>query len=610
MRKVIIAAALVLVIIAGSALLILQGEKPKEEEEFPYNFTREWLKKGNLWVFDQPPIEYLKEIGATGTTWSVYYGGLNEYDRSYVNTLHRNGFVVCSGPPTVQSACADNEQLIQEACERDIYGDPLRFLGLEQYAMCSNHPLWREFLMKRFEEHVDGGVDAILIDEIGDTGAFCDYCMQAFNSYLAEHYSEEGLRSLFGIENLSSFNYRQYLLQHGATSEWEDPNPKLLLEFYQAKYSARADFIRELIQHTKGYAGRELLIGGNLYGLSPNQQIYVPYLDFAIFEMPIMPEEHEWLDYLRPLPGKHLTTYFLAEAIAPEKPFTAFPDVFDLAKLSEDEWWLWRHWLAEARACGASFLIPYQAYTYGGGSYTLAAEKISSYTKFFTEHPQYYENLERIASVAVLHDLHSTLTNELLWLADLSWRSFQRVGVMLQEAHIPFEVVYRGDGKFVQKRLTLEELRKYGVVIVPRGYDLDEEAQDLLSRYSMLGGRVLKCDELVDDFALVSTLKGMGLDFGLETNASEQLGIVVYRRGDSLLAHLINYEYDRGARDFSDQRNVEVTLTIPEEVSLEGRRLRMVSPDANGMILNFRVEDGKVTFTVPNVHCYSIASFE
>ncbi|MCS7131233.1 MAG: hypothetical protein NZ934_00655, partial [Hadesarchaea archaeon] len=413
MRKVIIA-GFVLVILAGLALLIFWEKK--QEEEFPYNFTGEWLKKGNLWVFDQPPVEYLKEIGATGTTWSVYFGGFNEHDRDYVNKLHRNGFVVCSGPPTVQSATADNRQLVEEACERDIYGNPIRFLGLEQYAMCGNHPLWREFLRKRFKEHVDGGVDAILIDEIGDTGAFCDYCMQAFNSYLAKRYSKEELRSLFGIEDLSSFNYRQYLLQHGATSEWEDPNPKLLLEFFQAKYSARVSFIEELIQHTKGYAGRELLMGGNLYGLTPPQQIYVPYLDFIIFEMPIIPGgEHEWLDYLRPLPGKHLTTYLLAEAIAPEKPFTAFPDVFDLAKLSEEEWWLWRHWLAEARACGASFLIPYQAYVHPGGSYTLAAEKISPYTRFFAEHLQYYENLERIASVAVLHDLHSTLTNQFPW---------------------------------------------------------------------------------------------------------------------------------------------------------------------------------------------------
>ncbi|MEM3422039.1 MAG: hypothetical protein QW315_07295, partial [Candidatus Hadarchaeum sp.] len=56
------------------------------EEEFHYTFTRDWLKKGNIWVFDQPATDYLKELGATGSAFSVYYIGFNEYERDYVET--------------------------------------------------------------------------------------------------------------------------------------------------------------------------------------------------------------------------------------------------------------------------------------------------------------------------------------------------------------------------------------------------------------------------------------------------------------------------------------------------------------------------------------------
>ncbi|MEM4201588.1 MAG: hypothetical protein QW786_00040 [Candidatus Hadarchaeum sp.] len=582
------------------------------EEEFHYTFTRDWLKKSNIWVFDQPSPEYLKEIGATGTAFSVYYIGFNEYERDYVETLHRNGFRVVSNLPCGQSATTENMQLREEAAQRDIHGNPILLLGLEGlYEMCGNNPLWREFLMNRIAEQSQGDVDAILLDEPGDIGdCFCDYCMQSFNNYLVEHYSPDELRQLFGITDLATFNYREYLLAHGGSHWWDDPNPQLQVVYLQFRYSERVKFIGELIQHGKQVAGWDIPVTANVYGLEPNHQIFIPLLDFVIHEMPITPEAHPDVDYLRPTPGKNFTNYFLAESLDPEKPFSAFPDVFDLLQLSEDEWWLWRHWLAEARACGASFMIPHQAYVYGGGSYTIAAEKISPYTKFFAEHPQYYENLEKIATVALLHDLHSTLTNRFTWLTYSAWSSFKNIGATLQEAHVPFEVVYRGDGIFVQKPLTLEALQRYRVVVVPRDYDLDQEALNILEQYSATGGFVIRCDDLADDSQLVPTLQGLGIDLGLETNASEDLGLVVYKRDSSLLVHMINYRYDKGAMDFLDLTNIEVTLKIPEGVTLGGKQLKIISPDGEEMNLDFVVQEGRVTFTAPIVHCYSIVSFE
>lgn len=288
------------------------------EEEFFHVFSRDWLDKGNIWVFDQPPPEYLKELGAIGSAFSVYYIGFNDSERGYVENLHRHGFKVTSNLPCGQSATTENLQLREEACQRDAYGNPVLLLGLEGlYDMCGNNPLWRDFLMNRIAEQARGGVDGILLDEPGDTGdCFCDYCMRAFNDYLAEHYSSEELQQLFGI------------------------------------------------------------------------------------------------------------------------------------------------------------------------------------------------------------------------------------------------------------------------------------------------------NDLADDSQLVPVLRGLGIDLGLQTNAAEDLGLVVYRRNSSLLVHMINYRYDRGAKDFLDLTNVEVTLTIPEGVSLDGKQLKIISPDEEERVLDFVVQEGRVTFTVPNVHCYSVASFE
>lgn len=146
--------------------------------------------------------------------------------------------------------------------------------------------------------------------------------------------------------------------------------------------------------------------------------------------------------------------------------------------------------------------------------------------------------------------------------------------------------------------------------MVPRDYDLDQEALNTLEQYSAAGGFVIKCDDLADDYQLVPILQGLGVDLGLETNASEDLGLVIYRRGNSLLVHMINYRYDRGAMDFIDLTNVEVTLTIPDGVALEGKQLKIISPDGEEKVLDFVAQGGRVTFTIPNIHCYSIASFE
>ena len=615
MKRALSIAIIIVMVVGGLVFYNFLSQMKRGSESVPisetYTFNRDWLKKGVILVFGQPPIDYLQTVGAKGTAWSVYFSGLNDYDRGYVNSLHKNAFIVCSGPPTVQSFITNDEKLKMDASCRDIYGNPIKFLGSDQYAMCGNNPKWQEFLMKRFEEHVNGGVDAILIDEIGYVDCFCDYCMEAFNSYLKSHYSNQELLSLFGISNISSFNYRNYLLEHGATSEWDDPNPKLLLEFYKARYSARVAFISKLIQHTRSVSGRVILFSGNLYGLQPNQQIYLPYLDFVIFEMPITPEKHDWLSYLKPLPGKHITTYLLAEAAAPEKPFIAFPDIFDFTVISEDEWKLWGHWLAEARMCGASFLLPYKAYVYGGGTYTIQADKISPYTKFFNEHSYLYDNVSRIAKVAILFDLHSTLFNSYLWKAYSAWESFENLGVTLQEAHIPFEVIYNGDGEFVNKSLTINDLNKYSIIIIPKNYDLNDEVSNLLNKYIKQGGHVIAMDNLSQQSDLIGEIKAISVDIGLETNASKDVGLMVYEKGGSLIVHVINYKYDTQTKTFASQTNIEINVTLPENVNPAGKTLKAINlPDGSEATVKYTIIGGKLNIIIPKLNEYLILHFK
>jgi len=44
----------------------------------------DWANPYSLWVSDQPPLDCLKEVGATGTAWSVFFWGRNPEDEAYV----------------------------------------------------------------------------------------------------------------------------------------------------------------------------------------------------------------------------------------------------------------------------------------------------------------------------------------------------------------------------------------------------------------------------------------------------------------------------------------------------------------------------------------------
>jgi len=587
-----------ILIITGSLFFVyLKDHKGIVEN---YVFNNDWLDKRNIYVFGTPPLDYLKMTKATGVTFSVYYSGLNDYDKNYVDELHRNGFKVCSNFPTVQAKITDNQSLREIAHCVDINGNSMGFFG-DQYAMCGDNHLWQEFLKNRIKEHIDGKADAIHIDEIGTNDeCFCDDSIAAFNSYLSSHYSATQLHDLFGIDNIDSFNYRIYLLEKGAKSIWDDPNQKLLSEYFTFRYLNRVSFIRELIQYARDYAGRDILFSGNTYGLRPDQQIYIPYLDFVVFEMPIgfLPE------------GKHFTIYLLGEALSPSKPVIGFPDIFVLAKISKDDWWLWRHWLAEAYACGGSFLIPYNSYVLGGGAYNVPLDKLSAYTDFISSHQSYYENVSRISKVALLHDLHSTLTNQVKWRAWAAWDNFVKTGQALQEAHILFDIIYKGDSEFVNKPITLNDLEKYSVVIIPGYYDLDAATESLLKQYSQKGGHIVETGDTLDSSNLIAKIRNASVNSGLETNAPSNLGIMVYKKNDSLLLHFINYDYNNQTHDFIPKNQITITLAIPDNINLTGKTLRLLTPDTNEKTINYTVQGNKIKFTIPDIYEYLIASFE
>jgi hypothetical protein len=578
---------------------------PTQSNEL-YLFRNDWLDKDNIYVYGQPPLDYLRAVNATGVTWSVYWAGLTSQDQNYVETLHQNGFKVASSLPTVQGdidLVRGDSSLLERASCRDIQGEISYLSWVSEksvYFMCHNNPEWQEFLKTRIKENIDGGADAIQIDEIEGTGGhldiagFCEYCLKGFRLYLGERYSAAELRDRFGIENIDSFDYRSYLRANNANTVWEDPNQDLLHEYLNFQYSSRLTQINDLIKYARDYAGRDILFSANVYGLSPNLQIYIPLLDFLVAEIPIgsLPE------------GKQFARYLLSDAIDPSKPFIAFPDIHNLASLSADDWRLWRHWLAEAYACGASFLLPYQAYTYGGGAFTLPAEKMADYTDFITAHADLYLNVTPPADVAVLYSLESTLLD---WSA---WENYLNLGRVLQEVHVPFQVIFNGDNQLFPTAINSDTLAKYQILVIPPGHYFDATTELLLEQYSQNGGKIIRLDTPAEISDIYSLIESTGFSFKLTTDASGNLGITLNKKDNVLIAHIINYNYDYAAHDFTPEKNVTITFTLPADFLTGDKVLRLLSPDSPEKTLDYTLEGNRLSFILPEVYIYSILLFE
>ncbi len=582
-----------------------------EKEE--YRFSNEWLKEKRIYVYGTPPLDYLKEINGSVIAWSVYHGGLNDEELDYVRKLHSEGVKVASNFPTMQASpsVAGSGDLEKYAC-RDIKGDPVKALWIQPnspYLPCHNNPFWQEFLKKRIREHIDGGVDAIHFDEIEGIGGhlyiagFCEYCMRGFRNFLSQKYTPSELKSLFGIEKIEDFDYREYLISKGARGIWDDPNKKLMKEFVLFQLKSRKEQIEELIRYARDYAGRDLAFGGNLFFLTPNKQIFIDDLDFSVSENFVE----------QPPYGKYLGTYLLARAISEEKPFVFFPNIIDLKFMS-----LLNNWdslplrIMGAGSAGEGFLIPYKAYVFGGGISTVKGratappEKIKNYTGMLVHNPDIFSG-EIIGETGILYDFSCALEEYTEGGFAYPYIPSGKVhtgslgmAIYLQEKHIPFRFIYEGDGEFVKKEPG--DIRGLKSVLVPYPPCEKFDKFNLLKTAEEKGIPVYFVPEAYRIW------NGERPDFKflkseiLFTDADENIGILLRRSDKGLFTHSLNYNYSF-EHGFKKPEPFFLKICLKERLKNKGKTK---TPQEEWKEIDIKLEGDCFSFTVPEFEIYRV----
>lgn len=174
------------------------------------------------------------------------------------------------------------------------------------------------------------------------------------------------------------------------------------------------------------------------------------------------------------------------------------------------------------------------------------------------------------------------------------------VARQLQEAHVPFETLFIGDGELVKRPAPAHAFDRYRAVVIPTAEPLDAVTEAALEAFAKAGGKVLRRPAL-DAAALASLATPL-----LATDAPATLSVAPAFDGTDVFIHFVNYDYRRDAARFAPAPTATVTVTLPEEVLVGAPRAVLSRPGMADRALDVALDAKRVTLTVDGVMDYGL----
>jgi hypothetical protein len=464
--------------------------------------------------------------------------------------------------------------LLEECTSRDIFGHPCHSTWVEvpgndhyAYLMDRNNPVWREYLKAIIRIQIDAGVAGVQLDEAdlpifatGYGGCFCKDCMKLFRAYLQE-LPEDGLPDELKGVDLEGFHYGSWLLEQGYDFKANRESTPLYWTYIRFQRQTIVKYFAELADYIKEYGaskGRDLLVSGNFYYLTPHYYPFEPKVDVLITEMDSTSyRQPSWCRYAAGFAGRK-------PVIVVENPYGGVPPEL-LPKLQAGNGYdLFRMMQYEAAALGINMSIPYGAWMGSviEDSFWAPDDLVVEIQGFIADHEDLYSP-DSFSETAVAFSIESSY--QYLELNGSGqkfpfWQACDR----LVEAKQPFDVVMFPEGVLRADSIVPDALDQYRTLVLPQCSYLTDVQAGVVRAFMDRGGRVLAFGDLglnlSDDvrrellghplMLRTTDLRASDLNGGPQVRVpgAPDLAINVQRVKLGAAVHLIRYDYDQ-ARD-------------------------------------------------------------
>jgi len=557
-------------------------------------------------VFMYDNSELYETYGCTVLGWA------GRADRRHIEEAHRKGvrlFSTSVGFRTEFRQVIDfSDDFLDAAC-RNFADEPFivpwlwdhKYKDQPAWWWCTNSPLYREYLDGRLVEVMKTRPTGLHIDDYTGTagtvtwqsGCFCRYCMAGFRKYLAENVAQEKLAEL-GIDDLTAFDYRKFLLEQGVKPE-EYNNRRsglpLAAEFYDYHVKADNAFVAGYRKRAEELRGRPLTLCVNSSLTRPDTLMIAPQLSYFCCEV-----GHQASS--RAVATHPIYIYKLADGL--DRPVTSTASGQDWAYVMEHNLpCLVRTWTALSYAFGHNLMAPHRQWCYnkekGTHWYSGPTEEYAWLYRFVGRSARLLDRYEAVAPVAVLYDNAARRKGR---------GNIEPICIALAERNVPFTVVVAGDD-WLDLRLDRQRLSKFQAVIVPEQPQLDQTQQKLIEQIQRDGRLVVWPDDRLLEKLVPApvVIEGSG-------HVTAVVRAIPADENAPAVVHLLNRRYDAANDAMTPQQ--EITLRLRRDL-LGGRKFTKATfhaPRAEPVALKVISHDEHTTIEVPKLKLWGIVELQ
>jgi hypothetical protein len=491
--------------------------------------------------------------------------------------------------------------ILEECTSRDIYGNACHSTWVEvpenehyAYLMDRNNPVWREYLKAIIRIQIDAGVAGVHLDEAdlpifatGYGGCFCKDCMKLFRAWLQALPADRVPEDLKDTD-LSSFHYGEWLLERGFDFKSDRESTPLYWDYIRFQRETIVGYFAELADYIKEYGaskGRNVLVCGNYYYLSPHYYPFEPKADVLVTEM-------NATSYRQPAWCRYAAGFAQGKpVIVVENPYGGVgPEL--LPKLQKGKGYdLYRMMQYEASALGINMSVPYGAWMGSiiEDSFWAPHDTTVEIQDFITDNERLYTT-ETYNEAAVLFSIQSAYD----WEERTHGKErfpFWSATEGLVEQQQPFDVFVLPEGRLREDWLTAKDFERYRTVVLPECTYLTPLQVEAIQGYLAHGGRVIASGELGANLSdderaalfghphLVRTTTIRAEDFAggpqVVIDPGVDLAVNIHKVGDKEAAlHVIRYDYD----EERDEVPILERMTIDVRIGRPFRMVKVLSP--------------------------------